>query len=87
MAEEFEGEVVFVGVSNNDTVEDGKGYRDEFGVPYPLAHAPEVWEQFNVPYQPVTIVLGPTGTELSRVDGPITHEGLRASLERAIQQD
>ncbi len=81
MAEEFSGKVTFVGVSNNDTVEAGKEYRDEFDVPYPLAHAPEVWDLFDVPYQPVTIVLGPTGKEELRVDGPITYEELREVLE------
>ena len=57
MAEEFEGEVIFFGASNNDTIEDGRAYQEEFGVPYDLAHAPEVWDLFGVPYQPVTIVL------------------------------
>jgi hypothetical protein len=81
LAEEFEGQVAFVGVSNNDTVEDGKRYRDDFGVPYPLAHAPEVWEQFDVPYQPVTIVLDAEGNERLRVDGPISHDQLLEILK------
>jgi hypothetical protein len=34
-----------------------------------------------VPYQPVTIVLGPAGTEELRVDGPIHADDLRAALE------
>ena len=82
MAEEFEDRVTFVGVSNNDTVDDGKRYRDDFGVPYPLAHAPEVWQQFDVPYQPVTIVLGPSGKQEFRIDGPITYDGLKDALDR-----
>jgi hypothetical protein len=82
LAEEFNGKVTFVGVSNNDTVEAGMGYRDEFEVPYPLAHAPEVWDLFDVPYQPVTIVLGPTGEQEARIDGPIGYEELKEVLER-----
>ncbi len=73
--------MVFFGVSNNDTVEDGMQYRDAFAVPYALAHAPEVWSQFDVPYQPVTIVIGPSGDQITRVDGPITYENLKARLE------
>lgn len=81
MAEEFRSEAIFIGVSNNDTVADGKRYRDEFEVPYALAHAPEVWELFDQPFRPTTIVLGPDLRIEHRVDGPITLEGLRAVLE------
>lgn len=84
MAEEFEDQISFVGVSNNDTVEDGKRYVDTFDVPYPMGHAPEVWDQFGVPYQPVTIVLGPMGDEIERIDGPISYESLKEALERAL---
>lgn len=84
MAEELEGRVVFVGVSNNDTVEDGKGYVDRFDVPYPMAHAPEVWEQFDVPYQPVTIVLDEGHEIVERFTGPIEYEALKAALEEVL---
>lgn len=74
--------MVFVGVSNNDTVDDGKDYQQEFGVPYALAHAPEVWDIFKQPFRPTTIVFGPTGTVEHRVDGPITYESLNQTLSR-----
>ena len=61
MAEEYEGKVTFFGVSNNDTIEDGRAYADEFDVPYELANAPEVWDAYQVPYQPVTIAISPDG--------------------------
>jgi hypothetical protein len=80
LAEEFREEVVFVGVSNNDTLADGKDFQAEFGVPYELAHAPEVWDLFGVPYQPVTIVLGPTGEQVERIEGPIDYEDLQGIL-------
>ncbi|MFP5297647.1 MAG: TlpA family protein disulfide reductase [Actinomycetota bacterium] len=80
MAEEFEGEITFIGVSNNDTIEDGERYVDDFDVPYPMAHAPEVWDLFDVPYQPVTIVLGPTGMQELRIDGPVEYGSLREQL-------
>ncbi len=84
MAEEFEGEVAFIGVSNNDTVEDGRAYAEEFGVPYDLAHAPEVWELYDNPYRPTTIVIGADGGIAAQVDGPITLGGLRAAIEAEL---
>lgn len=87
LAEEFEEEIVFVGVSNRDTVANGKAYRDEFDVPYPLAHGPRVWDRYDVAYQPVTIVIGADGTVVERIDGPVSPEPfrrlLRAEAERA----
>lgn len=84
MAEEFEGKVTFAGVSNNDSVEDGKGYVEEFDVPYPMAHSPETWDAFGVPYQPVTIVIDADGGIVDRFEGPITYEGLKASIEATL---
>lgn len=76
---------MFIGVSNNDTVEDGRTYRDEFGVPYPLAHAPEVWRLFDDPFRPTTIVLNRAGEISGRIDGPITSEGLREHIDAALR--
>jgi len=76
--------VVFVGVSNNDTVADGKGYVTEFDVPYAMAHAPEVWDLYDVPYQPVTIVLDAGGKEVERFDGPVETEPLRTVIEKTL---
>jgi hypothetical protein len=84
LAEEYEGEVVFVGVSNNDTVADGKRYVEEFEVPYAMAHAPKVWELYDVTYQPVTVVLGADGRIASRVDGPVTYDQLKSILKEVV---
>ncbi|MBA2272618.1 MAG: TlpA family protein disulfide reductase [Actinobacteria bacterium] len=84
LAEDYAGKVAFIGVSNNDTVADGKAYAEQFDVPYPLGHAPEVWSQFDVPYQPVTLVLDGSGEIVARVDGPVTQEGLRRLIEKAL---
>jgi hypothetical protein len=84
LAEELEGRVAFIGVSNNDTVAAGKEYAEKFDVPYPLAHAPAVWEEFDVPYQPVTIVLDSRLKISSRVDGPITSEGLEQMIAEVL---
>lgn len=84
MAEELEGEVTFVGVSNRDTVEDGKGFVRDYNVPYAMAHAPEVWEAYGVPYQPVTIVIDADGGITHRTDGPVTYEGLKKAVEEVL---
>jgi thiol-disulfide isomerase/thioredoxin len=81
LAEEFKGKVTFVGVSNEDTVDDGRRYQADLEVPYALAHAPEVWEAYGNPFRPTTIVIGPDGEIAARVDGPITYEGLKAELK------
>lgn len=84
MAEELEGRVTFVGVSNNDTVDDGKGFVRDYKVPYAMAHAPDVWEAYDVPYQPVTIVIDAEGSIVHRTDGPVTYEGLKKAVEAAL---
>lgn len=84
MAEDYDEKVVFVGVSNHDTIEDGKAYVQEFGVPYAMAHAPEVWDLYDVPYQPVTIVIGARGAVSTRIDGPISYEGLNQIIKQVL---
>ena len=84
MAEEHDGEVTFVGVSNNDTVSDGKDFVETFEVPYAMSHAPEVWELYDVPYQPVTIIIGADGNIVDRIDGPVTYEQLSEALAAVL---
>jgi hypothetical protein len=83
LAEEYEQEVVFIGVSNNDSVAAGKDYVSEFDVPYAMAHAPHVWEAYDVPYQPVTVVIDARGSIVGRIDGPVTYEDLKDLIEGA----
>ena len=71
---------MFVGVSNNDTVGAGKDYVETFDVPYAMAHAPDVWELYEVPYQPVTIVIDADGSVTERITGPVTYEQLRDAV-------
>ena len=71
-------------MSNNDTVEDGIAYADEFGVPYDLANSPEVWEAYGVPYQPVTVVIAADGAIETRIEGEVSYEGLKEILEQTL---
>ncbi len=75
---------MFAGVSNNDSVEAGKGYVEDLEVPYAMANAPDVWDAYEVPYQPVTVVIGADGTIADRFDGPITYEALKESLDASL---
>ena len=84
MAEEYEGKVVFIGVSNNDTVAAGKDYVERFDVPYAMAHAPEVWDLFEFPFRPTTIVIDAEGAIAARTDGEISYEVLKKDIEAVL---
>ena len=70
----------------NETVARVKpsGNVKKFEVPYPMAHAPKVWEIYEVPYQPVTIVIGADGAMAQRINGPVTYEDLREVIEEVL---
>jgi hypothetical protein len=82
LAEEYEGKITFIGVSNNDTVQNGQAYQDSFEVPYQLAHAPEVWAQFGDPVRPTTIVFDSEGEIFDKIIGPVDEATLRDILRR-----
>jgi hypothetical protein len=84
LAEEYEGRVTFLGVSNRDTVRDGRAYVEKFDVPYATAHAPEVWDLYHVAYQPVTVVIGADGVVAARIEGPITRDGLESAISGTL---
>ena len=84
MAEEYEGKIVFIGVSNNDTVAAGKDYVETFDVPYAMAHAPEVWDLFEFPFRPTTIVIDAEGAIASRTDGEISYKVLKKDIEAVL---
>jgi hypothetical protein len=84
LAEEYIDRVVFAGVSNNDTVEDGMGYVERFEVPYEMGHSPETWDAFGVPYQPVTIVIDGRGGVSERIIGQVTYESLKAAIDEVL---
>lgn len=84
MAEAYDKEAVFIGVSNQDTVADGKAYQRELEVPYDLANAPQVWQLYGFPFRPTTIVIDRRGAIAGRIDGPVTLQELRALIERAL---
>ncbi len=76
-------DAAFVGISYRDTAESGRSYRDQFEVPYQLAHDAEgaVWRDYQVPGQPTTVVLDTEGREAARYVGPVTAPELRAVLD------
>jgi peroxiredoxin len=84
LAERYEGRVVFVGVSNHDTIADGKAYVRDLDVPYAMAHAPEVWERYGVPYQPVTVVIDGQGRIATQFDGEVHAEELEDEIEAVL---
>jgi peroxiredoxin len=86
VAREFEGQVQFVGVSNNDTVSEGRRYQRQFEVPYPLANdsSGRTWAAWGVPYQPVTVVVDERGQVARRWDGEVEPVHLAAVLRYLV---
>jgi peroxiredoxin len=86
VAREFEGKVQFLGVSNNDSVSEGRKYQAEFEVPYPLANdaSGRTWAAYGVPYQPVTVVVDQRGRIARRFDGGVEPEQLAPVLEHLV---
>jgi peroxiredoxin len=86
VAREFEGTAQFLGVSNNDSVSEGRRYQAEFEVPYPLANdaSGRTWAAYRVPYQPVTVVVDERGRVARRFDGGVEPEQLAPVLEYLV---
>jgi peroxiredoxin len=86
VAREFEGKVQLLGVSNNDSVSEGRKYQAEFEVPYPLANdaSGRTWAAYKVPYQPVTVVVDQRGRVARRFDGGVEPEQLAPVLEYLV---
>ena len=87
VARDFEGQVRFVGVSNYDTVSEGRRYQRQFEVPYPLANdsSGRTWAAWGVPYQPVTVVVDERGRVVRRFDGGIEDKDLAPVLEYLVR--
>ena len=82
----FEDQVRFVGVSNNDTVSEGRKYQREFEIHYPLANdsSGRTWAAWGVPYQPVTVVVDERGRVARRFDGSVEPVHLASVLKYLI---
>jgi peroxiredoxin len=87
VAEEFEGRVQFLGVSNHDTVAEGREYQRHFEVPYPLANdsSGRTWAAWGVPYQPVTVVVDQRGRIAWRFAGLLEPGMLAPVLEYLVE--
>jgi peroxiredoxin len=86
VAREFKDEVQFLGVSYKDSVSEDRKYQREFEVPYPLANDPSgrSWAAYNVPYQPVTVVVDARGRVARRWNGSVEPEQLAPVLEHLV---
>jgi hypothetical protein len=75
-------------VSNRDTVAAGRAYQREFDVPYPLANdaSGRTWAAWDVPYQPVTVVVDRHGRIAHRTNGEIDEAALRQLLDDLLRE-
>jgi peroxiredoxin len=87
VAEDFEGRVRFLGVSNHDTVSEGRKYQRQFEIPYPLANdaSGRTWAAWGVPYQPVTVVVDQHGRVAWRFAGLLEPGKLDPVLEYLVE--
>jgi peroxiredoxin len=88
VARKFASRVGFVGVSYHDTVAAGRDYQRRFAIPYPLANDPsgQTWARWQVPYQPVTVLVDKQGRIAERFDGGTTGGTLRAVLAWLVDE-
>jgi peroxiredoxin len=86
VAHKFRGRVQFVGVSNYDTVAEGRKYQRDYQIPYPLANdrSGRTWAAWRVPYQPVTVVVDADGRVAWRFDGGLEEGQLDPVLEYLV---
>ena len=86
VARRFGDKVRFVGVSNYDTVGEGRKYQRQFEIPYPLANdsSGHTWAVWRVPYQPVTVVVDRHGRVAWRFDGGLEPGQLDPVLEYVV---
>jgi peroxiredoxin len=86
VAREFQDRVQFFGVSNNDSVSEGRKFQREFEVPYPLANdaTGRTWAAYQVPYQPVTVAVDARGRVARRWNGSVEPEQLAPVLEYLV---
>jgi peroxiredoxin len=87
VAHRFHGRVQFVGVSNYDTVGEGRKYQRDYQIPYPLANdrSGRTWATWRVPYQPVTVVVDERGRVAWRFDGGLEPGQLDPVLEYLVE--
>jgi len=83
----FKGRVQFLGVSNHDTVREGRRYQRQFEIPYPLANdsSGRTWAAWGVPYQPVTVVVDQQGRVAWRFAGLLEPGLLDPVLEYLVE--
>jgi peroxiredoxin len=88
IARQFAGRVGFIGVSYHDTVAAGRDYQRRFGVSYPLANdaSGRTWARWQVPYQPVTVLVDKQGRIAERFDGGTTGGTLHAALAWLVDE-
>ena len=86
VAEDFKGRLQFLGVSNHDTVSDGREYQRQFEIPYPLANdsSGRTWAAWGVAYQPVTVVVDQHGRVAWRFAGLLEPGMLAPVLEYLV---
>ena len=88
IAEEFEDDLVIVGINNMETPQQGDSYAVERGVTYPTVYFPRdaaVVQAYEVLAMPTTYYLSKDGVVVVRKIGFDTFEGIREKALTAIE--
>lgn len=86
VADEYADEVVFLGITTNDTAEDIEGYLRERDVPYAVGNDPEqeIWLRYGVTEPPLLAFITRGGAIVRGHPGGLDGEQVRETIEEHL---
>lgn len=89
IAEEFEGQVIVVGLNTGDSIEDGTGYTDRLGVSYELVYDTnlDVTEGYRVRAMPTSYFISANGAIVDAHFGFLTYDDMLSKVNALLEQD
>lgn len=89
IAEEFDGQLIVLGLNTGDSIEDGAGYADRLGVNYELVYDTtlEVTNGYRVRAMPTSYFLDTEGRIVDAHFGFLTYDDMLAKVTALLEQD
>ncbi len=81
--EKYDGKVAFLGLNIQDNPESAAAMKRELGITYPTGRDPEgkAFAAFGSVAMPTTVLIGPDGDVVERLDGEVSADQLASKLE------
>lgn len=81
--EKYDGKVAFLGLNIQDNPESAAAMKRELGITYPTGRDPEgeAFSAFGSVAMPTTVLIGPDGDVVERLDGEVSAGQLASKLE------